>query len=66
MQVVRSHLVRLAALAAGLVLVQGAALAADAGKGKQSFMKYGCWQCHGTVGSIPKSPDPNSIDILKN
>jgi len=118
MQVVRSHLVRLAALAAGLVLCQGAALAADAGKGKQSFMKYGCWQCHGTVGqgspitgpklapepmpleamtafirnsnrtmppykeavlpnedladihaylaSIPKSPDPNSIDILKN
>jgi ubiquinol-cytochrome c reductase cytochrome c subunit len=117
MHVVRSYL-RLAAVAAGLVLAQGAAHAADAAKGKQNFMKYGCWQCHGTVGqgspitgpklapdpmpleamsafirnsnrtmppykeavlpnedladihaylaSIPKSPDPNSIDILKN
>jgi len=49
MQVVRSF-VRLAAVAAGLVLAQGAAHAADAAKGKQNFMKYGCWQCHGTVG----------------
>jgi len=116
MSVVRRY-VGLAALAAGVVLWQGVALAADPVKGKQNFMKYGCWQCHGTIGqgspvtgpklapdpipleamsafirnsnrqmpayreavlpnedladihaylsSVPKSPDPNSIDILK-
>ncbi|HTS42405.1 MAG TPA: cytochrome c [Xanthobacteraceae bacterium] len=26
------------------------ALAASAEKGKIAFMKYGCWQCHGTQG----------------
>ncbi len=39
----------LAALAAGLVLGP-AAFAASAEKGKTAYMKYGCWQCHGTVG----------------
>jgi mono/diheme cytochrome c family protein len=49
MRVVRSQ-VWLAALAAGIVLGQGCALAADATKGKQTFIKNGCWQCHGTEG----------------
>jgi mono/diheme cytochrome c family protein len=46
----------LAALAAGLLigpilLGQGAALAADAARGKILFTeKYGCYQCHGTEG----------------
>jgi ubiquinol-cytochrome c reductase cytochrome c subunit len=41
----------LATLAAGLVLGQGAALAAGSpDKGKLAYMKYGCYQCHGTVG----------------
>ena len=41
----------LAAVAAGAVaLASGSALAADAAKGKVAFMKYGCWQCHGTEG----------------
>jgi cytochrome c len=41
----------LAALAAGLVLGHGAALAAGSPeKGKASFTRYGCFQCHGTVG----------------
>jgi mono/diheme cytochrome c family protein len=46
------HLVRvaLAACAAGLLIGGGAALAASAEKGKASYMKFGCWQCHGTVG----------------
>lgn len=44
------HGVRLAALAAGLALAQ-AALASDAQKGKVLFTeKYGCFQCHGTIG----------------
>ena len=58
--------VALAALAAGVVLGHGSALAADAAKGKAAFMKYGCWQCHGTQGqgsaitSLGKvlAPDP--------
>ena len=49
MLIVRNHL-GLAALAAGLLLGQGAALAASADKGKTLYIKNGCWQCHGTVG----------------
>ena len=41
--------IALAALAAG-AFVHGGALAASAEKGKAAFMKFGCWQCHGTVG----------------
>jgi len=45
------HCVRvgLAALAAGLVL-GGVAVAASPDKGKLAYTKYGCWQCHGTIG----------------
>ena len=42
--------VALAAVAAGVILGHGASIAADATKGKAAFMKYGCWQCHGTEG----------------
>ena len=38
-----------AAFAVGL-LVGGAAQAASAEKGKEAFVKHGCFQCHGTVG----------------
>lgn len=40
----------LAALAAGLAFGSDAAIAASADKGKTAFIKYGCWQCHGTQG----------------
>jgi len=70
MRLVRSSL-GLAALAAGLVLGSAAALAAgDAAKGKQAFMKYGCWQCHGTLGqgspiTGPKlAPEPMPYEAL--
>jgi mono/diheme cytochrome c family protein len=72
--------VGLAALAAGLVLVpllgpvligQGAALAADAARGKILFtQKYGCYECHGTQGqgspvTGPKlAPNPLPYDTL--
>ena len=47
----------LAVLAAGALFGDGAALAASAEQGKVAFMKYGCWQCHGTAGqgSLPTS-----------
>ena len=51
MMVAFSVRVGLAAIAAGLVLAQGSALAADAARGKTLFtQKYGCYQCHGTEG----------------
>ena len=40
----------LAALSACLAFGSGAAFAASADKGKTAFIKYGCWQCHGTQG----------------
>ena len=40
----------LAVLAASAAFGDGAAFAASAEKGRAAFMKYGCWQCHGTRG----------------
>jgi ubiquinol-cytochrome c reductase cytochrome c subunit len=59
----------LAALAAGLVLGCGGALAASAEKGKAAFIQHGCWQCHGFVGqggvTGPKlAPDPLPIEAF--
>ena len=55
----------LAAVAAGIVLSSGAAFAADPVKGKANFMKYGCWQCHGTMGQgspvTGKTLAPNTL-----
>ena len=48
MRVVRSQ-VWLAAVAAGLVL-GFASVSSASEKGKQLFVKHGCWQCHGFVG----------------
>ena len=53
-------------IAAGVFSGHGAAVAASADKGKAAYMKFGCWQCHGTIGqgssvtSAGKSlaPDP--------
>jgi ubiquinol-cytochrome c reductase cytochrome c subunit len=59
----------LAALAAGLMLGCGGALAASAEKGKATFIQHGCWQCHGFVGqggvTGPKlAPDPLPIEAF--
>ena len=48
MRVVRSR-IGLAAIAAGLVFGPGTASSASE-KGKQLYVKHGCWQCHGTLG----------------
>jgi mono/diheme cytochrome c family protein len=62
--------IRLAALAAGLVLGQASALAASAEKGKSEFLQHGCWQCHGYQGQGgvgPKlAPNPIPFDTLSN
>ena len=59
----------LAALAAGLVLGCGGALAASAEKGKIAFVQPGCWQCHGFQGqggvAGPKlAPEPLALETL--
>jgi ubiquinol-cytochrome c reductase cytochrome c subunit len=61
----------LAAIAAGLVLGHGTALAASADKGKTLFVKNGCWQCHGTMGqggvAGPKlAPEPLPLEAMAN
>ena len=48
MRFVRSQ-VWLAAVAAGLVISLGSVSSASE-KGKQLYVKHGCWQCHGFVG----------------
>jgi ubiquinol-cytochrome c reductase cytochrome c subunit len=48
MRVVRSQ-VWLAAIAVGLVFGLGSVAFASE-KGKQLYVKHGCWQCHGFVG----------------
>jgi ubiquinol-cytochrome c reductase cytochrome c subunit len=48
MRVVRSQ-IWLAAIAVGLVFGAGGVSSASE-KGKQLFVKNGCWQCHGFVG----------------
>ena len=45
---VRSR-IGLAAIAAGLVFGLGSVSSASE-KGKQLYVKHGCWQCHGFVG----------------
>ncbi len=59
----------LAAVAAGLMLGQDAAFAASAEKGKDSYVKFGCWGCHGMVGqggiTGPKlAPEPMPIEAF--
>jgi len=56
-----------AALTAGVVLGQGAALAASAEKGKVAFIAHGCWQCHGFQGQggvagKTLAPDPLPVE----
>jgi ubiquinol-cytochrome c reductase cytochrome c subunit len=70
MRVVRRS-IGLAVVAACLVLGPGVALAqGDAAKGKEAYMKYGCWQCHGTMGqgspvSGPKlAPEPLPLEAM--
>jgi ubiquinol-cytochrome c reductase cytochrome c subunit len=55
--------VGLVTLAASLLVGPAAALAQSVENGQRAYMKFGCWQCHGTVGQgavtgIRLAPDP--------
>jgi ubiquinol-cytochrome c reductase cytochrome c subunit len=63
--------VGLAAITASPFLGLVAAGAASAENGKANFMKFGCWECHGTAGqgtiAGPKlAPDPLPFDTFSN
>jgi ubiquinol-cytochrome c reductase cytochrome c subunit len=66
--------VALAALVAGFVLSNGAALAASVENGKIAYVKNGCWQCHGflgqgslvTSGGTVLARSALTFDIFKN
>jgi mono/diheme cytochrome c family protein len=69
MRKVRSQ-VWLAAVAAGLVFGLGSVSSASE-KGKQLFVKNGCWQCHGFLGqgggAGPRlAPDPLPLEAMSN
>jgi mono/diheme cytochrome c family protein len=60
----------LAAFAAGMVAGSAASFAASAEKGKQLFLKNGCWQCHGERGQggvtgFKLAPDPIPFETLQ-
>ena len=63
-----------AAIVGGLVLANGAALAASVENGKIAYVKNGCWQCHGLLGQgslitsngTVLAAGPLSFEIFKN
>ena len=60
---------RLVLAAAGLAFSQATAAAGSAEKGKGSYVKHGCWQCHGYAaqGGIagPKlAPNPMPLEAF--
>lgn len=64
-----SSLLKSTALALLLLGAQTACLAQSAEKGKETFIKNGCWQCHGFVGqggiTGPKlAPDPKPFEFI--
>jgi mono/diheme cytochrome c family protein len=68
----KSHrvMLALAAFAAGMVFGNAAGFAASAEKGKQLFLKNGCWQCHGERGQggvtgFKLAPDPIPFETLQ-
>jgi mono/diheme cytochrome c family protein len=60
-----------AGIAIALGLLGGAASAADAAKGKQTYVRVGCFECHGRQGQggvagLKLAPDPLPYDALVN
>jgi ubiquinol-cytochrome c reductase cytochrome c subunit len=60
-----------AVVAAGLFFSSATGFAASAEKGRQLFLKNGCWQCHGERGQggvtgFKLAPDPIPFETLQN
>src|SRR5262245_34171836 len=65
------HFVLAAAGLMALGLSGGPASAADAAKGKQTYVRVGCFECHGRQGQggvagLKLAPDPLPYDALVN
>jgi len=61
----------LAAVAAGLALGSTSGFAASAERGREQFLKHGCWQCHGEKGQgglagRTLAPNPLPFEALQN
>jgi len=61
----------LAAVAAGLALSSTSGFAASAERGREQFLKHGCWQCHGEKGQGGSAgrtlaPNPLPFEALQN
>ena len=57
------------ALALALSVASGVAVAGDAAKGKATFVRVGCFQCHGhqgqgSVAGLKLAPDPLPYETL--
>ena len=56
-------------VAAGLVLACAPALSQSAEKGRDTYVKNGCWQCHGFVGQggaagPTLAPNPKPVEFM--
>jgi ubiquinol-cytochrome c reductase cytochrome c subunit len=63
-----THVMLSAAFTLGLA--SSAFAAGSAEKGKETFIKRGCWQCHGTQGQggsagLKLAPDPLPLETIK-
>ncbi len=61
----------LAAVAAGIALGSTPGFAASAERGREQFLKNGCWQCHGEKGQgglagRTLAPNPLPFEALQN
>ena len=66
------RLLLVASLVGGsVVLMANAALAADAQRGEETYLRVGCWQCHGYAAqgasTGPKlAPDPLPMEAIRD
>ena len=54
-----------------VVLLASSAMAADAGRGEETYLRVGCWQCHGYAAqgasTGPKlAPDPLPMEAIRD
>ena len=61
----------LLAMTGSVMLASAPALAADAQRGEEAYLRVGCWQCHGYgaqgAGTGPKlGPNPLPMEVIRD